>query len=264
MADKFLLRVTAGPSYDPASHQVVAYSIGFTLVPRRTISGKSLVFGNDFEHPVRDRIPPGFNVAFRIVKWAIDPGLDGDVYADKPYLYGNALSSINVLSVGPKVGNTGLDSGKLDESQVGEEAIKEGGYEGGQELREDLDIPGEAAARQKWFLGGHDRLERWQWEEGRLYKADFFNPYLDFNEFALKLPGFSFKVLGYLGGEDYLRYVLKDKDTGEVLFVVVFTLLPKEQIDKEDTMTSQPRKSGTAEYSGQADKDFEPKADDLD
>ena len=26
-------------------------------------------------------------------------------------------------------------------------------------------------------------------------------------EFALKLPGFSLKVLGYLGGEDSLRYV---------------------------------------------------------
>lgn len=26
-----------------------------------------------------------------------------------------------------------------------------------------------------------------------------------FAEFALKLPGFSLKVLGYLGGEDYLR-----------------------------------------------------------
>ncbi|KAL8700631.1 MAG: hypothetical protein Q9201_005348 [Fulgogasparrea decipioides] len=312
MADKYLLRVTAGPSYDPTTHQVVAvnshtptyvqspscdasisiriqnyrglphgspstcsyfsqpphnhdqYSIGFTFVPRRTISGKSLVFGNDFEHPVRDRIPPGFDVAFRIVKWAIDPGLDGDVYADKPYLYGNALSSINVLNVGPKVGSKGLHNGKTNESQVEDEAIKEGGYEGGQELRECLNIPDEAAARQKWFLGGHGRLERWEWQEGRLYKADFFNPYLDFNEFALKLPGFSLKVLGYLGGEDYLRYVLKDKDTGEVLFVVVFTLLPKEQVDKEGAMTFQPRKSGTAEYAGHANKDFEPKPDDLD
>ncbi|KAL9598461.1 MAG: hypothetical protein Q9179_003903 [Wetmoreana sp. 5 TL-2023] len=252
MADKYLLRVTAGPSYDPTTHQVVA----------------SLVFGNDFEHPVRDRIPPGFDVAFRIVKWAIDPGLDGDVYADKPYLYGNALSSINVLNVGPKVGSKGLHNGKTNESQVEDEAIKEGGYEGGQELRECLNIPDEAAARQKWFLGGHGRLERWEWQEGRLYKADFFNPYLDFNaafsEFALKLPGFSLKVLGYLGGEDYLRYVLKDKDTGEVLFVVVFTLLPKEQVDKEGAMTFQPRKSGTAEYAGHANKDFEPKPDDLD
>ncbi|KAL8716017.1 MAG: hypothetical protein Q9225_006299 [Loekoesia sp. 1 TL-2023] len=312
MADKYLLRVTAGPSYDPTSHQTVAvnsgtptqihsslcdasisvriqnyrglprgspstssyfshpphthdqYSISFSLIPHRTISGKSLIFGNDFEHPVRDRIPPGFSAAFGIVKWAIDPGLDGDVYADKPYLYGNALSSINILSVGPKVRENGLDSVINAEAGQGEEAITEGGFDGGQELRESLNIPENAAARQKWFLGGHDRLENWQWEEGRLYKADFFNPYLDFNEFALKLPGFSLKVLGYLGGEDYLRYVLKDKETGEVLFVVVFTLLPKEQLEAEEANSSQPSNSDEAKDATQADKSFEPHADDLD
>lgn len=247
MAEKYLLRVTAGPSYDPTSHQVVAvnsgtpttihsalctanvtvrvqnyrgtyslghailpagsheitglphgspststyfshpphthdqYSISFSFVPHRSISGKSLVFGNDFEHPVRDRIPPGFSAAFKIVKWAIDPGLDGDVYADKPHLYGNALSSINVLSVGPKAGKEAFETSKAVGSGDQEEVITEGGFEGGQEVRERLNIPNNAAARQKWFLGGHDRLEGWQWEEGRLYKADFFNPYLDFN-----------------------------------------------------------------------------------
>ena len=247
MADKYLLRVTAGPSYDPSSHQVVAvnsgtpthvqsplcdarisvriqnyrgtsylakfgslchiddviglphgspstssyfshaphthdqYSINFSFVPRRTISGKSLVFGNDFEHPVRDRIPPGFSAAFRIVKWAIDPGLDGDVYADKPYLYGNALSSINILSVGPKCEGDVLDSISHAGDEQEDEAITEGGFEGGEKLREGLNVPESAAARQKWFLGGHERLENWQWEEGRLYRADFFNPYLDFN-----------------------------------------------------------------------------------
>ncbi|KAL8963256.1 MAG: hypothetical protein Q9193_000461 [Seirophora villosa] len=321
MADQFFLRVTAGPSYDPTFHQLVAvnsgaptkvqsplcdadisvhiqnyrglprgspetspyfsqpphtydqYSISFSFVPHRTISGKSLVFGNDFEHPIRDRIPPGFSAAFRIVKWAIDPGLDGDVYADKPYLYGNALSSINALSVGPKVdekdplGDLTSDTGK-DEG-----AITEGGFGGGQELREALDVPANAAARQKWFLGGHDRLEKWEWEEGRVYKADFFNPYLDFNEFALKLPGFSLKVLGYLGGEDYLRhvkpaasrrYVLKDKDTGEVLFVVVFTLLPKEQVEEEEAKANKSNTPKATEPCGQADPEFQPKADDLD
>lgn len=166
-------------SHPPHTHD--QYSIGFSFVPHRDISGKSLVFGNDFEHPVRDRIPPGFSAAFRIVKWAIDPGLDGDVYADKPYLYGNALSSINALSVGPKVGKNGLDLKKITGNKQEEEAIAEGGYDGGQELRDQLSVPGDATARQKWFLGGHGRLEQWQWEEGRLYKADFFNPYLDFN-----------------------------------------------------------------------------------
>ncbi|KAL8917383.1 MAG: hypothetical protein Q9172_005885 [Xanthocarpia lactea] len=305
MADKYLLQVTAGPSYDPTSHQVVAvnsgtptsiqsslcsanvsvriqnyrglphgspstssyfshpphlhdqYSISFSFVPHRSINGKSLVFGNDFDHPIRDRIPPGFNAAFEIVKWAIDPGLDGDVYADKPYLYGNALSSINVLSVGPKNSKSVVFGSE-------EEAIEEGGFAGGQEVRQNLHIPDGAAARQKWFLGGHDRLENWQWEEGRLYKADFFNPYLDFNEFALKLPGFSLKVLGYLGGEDYLRYVLKDKDTGEVFFVVVFTLLSKGQVDKDETKTPQVSMSNTNSSDDPTGQPFEPKADDLD
>ncbi|KAL8857896.1 MAG: hypothetical protein Q9178_005515 [Gyalolechia marmorata] len=310
MADKYLLQVTAGPSYDPTSHQVVAvnsgtptsiqsslcsanvsvriqnyrglprgspstssyfshplhlhdqYSIGFSFVPHRSINGKSLVFGNDFDHPIRDRIPPGFNAAFQIVKWAIDPGLDGDVYADKPYLYGNALSSINVLSVGPK--NSKSAEFGSEEEAIEEEAIEEGGFGGGQEVRLNLNIPDGAAARQNWFLGGHDRLENWQWEEGRLYKADFFNPYLDFNEFTLKLPGFSLKVLGYLGGEDYLRYVLKDKDTGEVFFVVVFTLLSKDQVDKDQTKTPQVSMSNTNSSGDPAGQPFEPKADDLD
>ncbi|KAL8814659.1 MAG: hypothetical protein Q9223_006136 [Gallowayella weberi] len=251
----------------------------FSFIPHRSINGKSLVFGNDFEHPVRDRIPPGFSAAFQIVKWAIDPGLDGDVYADKPYLYGNALSSINVLSVGPKVGKGGPEAVERES----EEAITEGGFEGGQEVRESLNIPSNASARQKWFLGGRDRLENWQWESGRLYKADFFNPYLDFNggqsssnleipeidneiiaEFALKLPGFSLKVLGYLGGEDYLRYVLKDKDTGEILFVVVFTLLPKDQLNDDETETPGSGKS-TARTSDDPDgRTFDSQADDVD
>ncbi|KAI9848767.1 MAG: hypothetical protein M1830_007272, partial [Pleopsidium flavum] len=145
MAENYLLRVTAGPSYDAPTHQFVPvngptsihinnenvaaninvriqnyrglpngspstspyfsneahkhdqYSIAFSFLPKKSISGNALVFGNDFDHPIRDRLPPGFNTALKIVKWAIDPGLDGDVYADRPHLYGPALSSLNVV-----------------------------------------------------------------------------------------------------------------------------------------------------------------------
>ena len=57
-------------------------------------------------------------------------------------------------------------------------------------------------------------------------------------------------MLGYLGGDDYLRYyarliihivfpndcryVLKNKETGDVLFVVVFSLVKKSEIEKEE------------------------------
>ncbi|CAK7241298.1 MAG: hypothetical protein STHCBS139747_002758 [Sporothrix thermara] len=59
------------------------------------IAGSDLQWGNDFDEPLRDRLPPGFGAALRIVKWWIDPGLEGDPYADRPYLYGPALSSFN-------------------------------------------------------------------------------------------------------------------------------------------------------------------------
>ena len=116
------------------------------------------------------------------MKWAIDPGLDGDVYADKPHLYGPALSSINTLRVGEKV----LREGEGEEgewkipSYVHEDGIEEGGDGDGVEIRKEGGVPDGAAERKKWFLNEEKRQE-WKWEEGRVYRGDFFNPYLDFN-----------------------------------------------------------------------------------
>ncbi len=124
----------------------------------------------------------------------------------------------------------GKRADKLDD-HVGkegpEEVLEEGGDEDGEEWRESRGVPETAAARMKHFLT-HGKTEEWEWEGGRVYKCDFFNPYLDFNSeptilhaeeyfakgpanifvwigFSLKLPGFSLSVLPFLGGEDSLR-----------------------------------------------------------
>ncbi|KAK4697447.1 hypothetical protein P7C71_g628, partial [Lecanoromycetidae sp. Uapishka_2] len=315
MADKYLLRVTAGPSYDPSTHETVLvntstpthissstcsanlavriqnyrglprnspttspyfshdlhthdqYSISFTLLLKKPIPGSALLFGNDFDHPIRDRLPPGFGSALKIVKWGIDPGLEGDVYSDKPHLYGNALSSVNVLRVGEKTES-------LPEPDGEEAAIEEGADGEGEEWRKSRNVPSTADARKKHFLI-KGTTQEWSWEEGRVYKADFFNPYLDFNGFALKLPGFSLSILPYLGGEDYLRYVLKNKDTDEVLFVIVFTLLKKEDVEKEEAESvakagdlddSKEDNEGAAEDESrhEGETSFEPEASDVD
>lgn len=112
------------------------------------------------------------------MKWTIDPGLDGDVDCDRPYLYGNALSSLNILRV------FGKGELKGEENGEGEEKVKvleEGGEGGGEEVRRQLGVPeGGAQARKSYFLG-KEKVDEWVWEEGRVYGADFFNPYLDFN-----------------------------------------------------------------------------------
>ncbi len=252
MADKYILKITAGPNYEdqkqipvntsetnrissehltanvqvriqnyrglpegspktspyfsqhPHEHDLYSLEFGFTL--KEDINGYDLVFGNDFDHPIKDKLPPGFQQAFNLVKWFIDPGLYGDVYAEEPYLYGPLLSSINTFRVGSK---DDREQEKVEEMQANAQegtSLVEGGDGDGEHAREELGIPADAAARKKYFLTeAHQKA--FTFEKGREYKNDFFNPYLDFNgktnvrnrntryilmlytEFSLKLPG---------------------------------------------------------------------------
>ena len=74
-------------STTPCTHQTKRYSVAWSFVPKRDISGTELVMGFDFSHPVRDRLPPGTKTALKIVTTLLDPGLYADPYGDEPYLY---------------------------------------------------------------------------------------------------------------------------------------------------------------------------------
>jgi hypothetical protein len=66
-----------------------------------------------------------------------------------------------------------------------------------------------------------------------MYHADFFNPHLDFANFSLRLPGFSISVAKYIDEKTHhLRYVLKNRATEEVLFVVFFKLLFGQELER--------------------------------
>lgn len=174
---------STSPYFSHHSHTYDRYSIAFTFTPKRHITGQDLVFGNDFDHPIRDRLPPLFDKALGLVKYWIDPGLDGDFMANEPYLYGPLLSSINIFRVGGKGENgTEVEKGADKAKGDGEEEVvfEEGAEEDGQEAREDSGMPKDAKQRQKWALQESHRTA-FKFEEGRTYACDFFNPYLDFN-----------------------------------------------------------------------------------
>ncbi|EFX02084.1 f-box domain containing protein [Grosmannia clavigera kw1407] len=298
-ADGFLLRVTAGTSYDRATHVEVpvneprpvrlqgasadislcvrihgydrglpraspptsayfaaaphaangdTYSIGLAFTPRAGeagenekdakdgkdgktagISGHDLLWGNDFDHSIRDHLPPGFNTALRIMRWWIDPGIDGDAYADKPYLYGPALSSFNRVHVGgpDDVHDPHDDRGFW---------FEEGGDAAGLAMRAAAGCPpDDPAARQKWALTDAAKSS-WVWAHDQTYGLDFFNAYLDFRELALRLPGFHLPVMKYWDGQS-LRYVLRNRTTEEVYLVVEITLLRQEDVDEDGTVS---------------------------
>ncbi|KAG6287611.1 hypothetical protein E4U45_008019 [Claviceps purpurea] len=308
MAENYVLRITAGPSYDatthvevpvnnpeptsikgdsadiqlnvriqnysglplgspstsayfstePHAHNQDQYSISLRFTPHRRashrdelsrttedtragtadegISGRDLQFGNDFDRPIRDKLPPGFNTALSIVRWWIDPGLDGDAYADKPYLYGPALSSFNSLHIG---------AGVFD-AKKGGLWFEEGGDEDGMKARQAVGMPDDRKARMKWALR-EDSKSKWFFEYGKTYGLDFYNPYIDFRNLALKLPGYNLPIVKYWDGQGLrrsheLRYVLRNKQTGEAYLVIVFTIYMREDVNDDGTL-----KEGAAE-----------------
>lgn len=298
--DKYRLQVTAGPSYDPSTHQEVAvnsgkahfiendlmscwlnirikdynglpqespvtsdyfkhplhlsdrYSIGFSFCPKRDIKGSDLVTGFDFDHSIRSRVsnntmlllcqpliqyrqlPPGFRYAMRIVTTLLDPGIYSDPYSDKPYLYGPALSSFFAFRIGEQTAKIPAEKQVAEHEATAKGVIEEGADGTGQQIRDDYQIPAKTSKRRKNFLD-EKKLDTFTFEAGRMYQADFFNPYLDFANFALRIPGFSISVVRYIDDKTHqLRYVLKDRSTGEVLFVVIFTLLFGQKL--EDTL----------------------------
>lgn len=223
--------------FEHKNHTADQYSVSYSFIPKVDIPGTDLVYGNDFDRPIRDRLPPGFNQALRIVRWWIDPGLEGDAYADKPYLYGPALSSWNYLRICEKVvGDERMgdkEAWKIpNATSFHEEVVEEGANGDGEEAREELGLPADAAGRKKFFLT-KSNLENFTFEKGRLYQSDFGNGYLDFNDFSLKLPGFTLNIIGYVDAKTHeLRYTLKNFKTGEVYCVVLFTLLFGEELEE--------------------------------
>lgn len=292
---------TTSAYFNHPLHKSDQYSIAFSFVPKVNIPGNDLLFGNNFDRPIRDRLPPGFNQAFKIAKWLVDPGLEGDPYADKPYLYGPALSSWNTLRIGEKIfepeeqesetdvrGEEALTKVGQPEDQKGwkipnaesfHEIIVEEGAEGsGSEVRSSLSIPSDSAGRKKYFLTQSNR-ENFTLEAGRLYQSDFGNPFLDFNEFSLKLPGFSINVIKYVDEKTHeLRYVLKNRATDDVYAVVLFSLLfrderdeigqedhpPMESERKEGDITSKPTNDKSQPQNGEFGEEKPPAADDVD
>jgi hypothetical protein len=153
--------------------------------------------------------------------------LSCDAYADEPWLYGPSLSCWFAFRLGEKV-----EEGE-DFPAPGEEIVTREGADGsGQEERARLGLPENNEKRRKHFLDAKNR-EKFLFQKGRCYQADFFNPYLDFGNCALKLPGFSLNVIKYVDQKSHcLRYVFKNREKGDVYLNVNIALLWDEDLRK--------------------------------
>ncbi|CAI7670360.1 unnamed protein product [Penicillium manginii] len=208
------------PYFSQPLHAHDQYSISCSFTPKQNINGNDLVFGNDFDHPIRDRLPMGFNAALKTVKWAIDPSIDGDAYADKPYLYSPALATWNQFRIGGK--STATSTPRLTTEYV----VEEGADGDGVESRASIKIPGDTAKARRSHFQNEKHRKAFEFEAGRTYLADFGNGYLSFSDMSIHLPGFSIPVISMVDDTmNELRYVLKNVRTGEVYLAVLFTVV---------------------------------------
>lgn len=244
---------STSPYFEHPLHTKDLYSICFSIVFKERVNGNDLVFGNDFDHPIRDILPPGFNAALRMVKWTLDPGLDGDVYAEQPYLFSPALATWDILRIGDKMSKSdGVP-------KLHDEVVEEGAYsEEAAENRRQSNIPDTVEGRRKHFQDEGNRKD-FEFEPGRMYVADFGNPYLDFTDFSVRLPGFTLHVMKYVEEKNHeLRYTLKDRSTGQVYLAIVFSVVLAENRDKQGQSTQDKN-----ENLGKFDWEPEPSAGDV-
>jgi hypothetical protein len=214
------------------------------------MSGSDIVMGFDYGHSIKHQLPPGFRYAMKIATSLLDPGLYSDPYSDQPYLYGPALSSFFAFRIGEKTSIVSPSDQLAQLEQDSANVIEEGAYGSGAEIRETLNMPSKWKKRRKFYLNAK-ALADFTFEKDRMYHADFFNPHLDFANFALRLPGFSISVARYVDEKTHhLRYVLRNRKTEQVLLVVIFKLLFGKELEatleQEKKKESMPAALGTA------------------
>ncbi|RMZ68750.1 f-box domain containing [Pyrenophora seminiperda CCB06] len=229
--------------FEHPQHKSDRYSVAYSFVPKKDMSGSDLVMGFDYGHSIKHQLPPGFNYAMKIATSLLDPGLYADAYCDEPYLYGPALSSFFAFRIGETTSKVSVQDQLAQLEKESDNVIEEGAEGSGKEVREASGMPPKWKKRRKYFLNSQ-ALANFTFEKDRVYHADFFNPHLDFANFSLRLPGFSISVAKYVDDKTHhLRYVLRNRRTEEVLFVVFFKLLFGKELD--DTL-EQEKSRGSA------------------
>ncbi|TGZ80160.1 DUF1769-domain-containing protein [Ascodesmis nigricans] len=232
------------PIFTIPPHQSDLFSLQLTFTPSHDINGDDLVLANTFDRPIRDSLPYFFPAAWAGLR-IIDPGVDGDPYADRPFIYGPCLSSINYMRI------CSPDESSSSSSSSSPEIITE-------DFRlasdPDLEIPPEnAKQRMKYFLDA-DRRRKFTFRKGVTYKMDFANGFIEFDGFTVTVPrlGWKVSVLRYWDGQPF-RYELVDRRTKEGFGVEEEEEEEKEKEERKDQKGVEAGKWDTEEAKGVSD-----------
>ncbi|PWY96925.1 DUF1769-domain-containing protein [Testicularia cyperi] len=214
------------------------------------VSADDLVFGNEFDRPIRDHLPYGIGVALQFVR-VVDPNLEHDLYADRPHAWSPYIATMPRISSVAFEGDgdgdadgdkpdfsawpafptapdsyveediTSLIPSELADSEPSSIANLKGGPQG---------IPKANEYRLRFFSNPSHR-QAVSFNKHHIVAADFFNGFIDFNDLSLHIPfaaGLKFDLKKYWDGQP-VRYICKNRATDTTYFVIQFDIVDLDQ-----------------------------------
>jgi hypothetical protein len=149
---------------------------------RQPLASDNLVFGNVFDAPIR--LPLGVGLGVHIMRIFIDPGLEADLYAEKPWAWSPVLCTMNSIAVralSPEDG-TGLPPLNTSDYDVTRPLPERNS------LLFNDDMPRSASERRTYFALSANR-QMVQLSPDYEYIMEFCNGLIDFNTLGFHLPG---------------------------------------------------------------------------
>ncbi|WVW84290.1 hypothetical protein I302_106321 [Kwoniella bestiolae CBS 10118] len=195
--------------------EAMSYGIVVRGKYKTPFNADNLVFGNVFEKPIRDNLPWGTSIATKFM-YFVDPTVEADIYADKPWALSPALATmahLSLVSNPEEKGKEGQGKPYIDERSLGwlEENVD------GDEADDippytDNDEKSHISLRRKWLTKASNRRAV-QVDESTEVGMEFCNGLLDFNTLSATLPKpFTLQIplLKYWDGQP-VTYICQDK-----------------------------------------------------
>ncbi|PRP87177.1 hypothetical protein PROFUN_01439 [Planoprotostelium fungivorum] len=192
---------------------------------KRDWTANDIMWGNEFDNKLK--IPKLAGPALKFIQATIDPSLEADLHSEKPWARSPLIATMN----------TCYAQNSTDGSEITFDkpiSLPDWPSPNGEHIIEDtmLGIP------QRNKMDVNERRKHLSKEDTRkevivhpyqVWNFDFFNPFLDFANFKIRLPAvkMSINMIKYSNGEP-LRYACKSRDHKVTFFLVQFTLLEKQ------------------------------------
>ena len=201
---------------------------------KEEVSADDLIFGNEFDKPIKDHLPYGTSVALQFVK-LLDPNLEHDLYAQKPHAWSPYLATMpRISSQTVEKQADGFDGWPAfplaPEAYVEDDIsslIPEELAEKNKDTVANFKGIDKAHEYRQRFLGNKENRQQITIKPEQVVTADFFNGFIDFNDLTLHIPfsgGLKFDLKKYWDGQP-VRYICKDKKQGRVFFVIQFDIV---------------------------------------